>query len=266
MMRLSFCFATASLLAGCGSIAGVTPEQNQAAATVAVQHSEWVPAAIKTADQIPVVGKLYSAPNPKAIIVLFHQAGSSKDEYNNIAPRLVKLGYTALAIDQRAGGSLFGDNSTATVIGKQVPFIDAQKDLQGAVDWVREQYDPLKLPVILWGSSYSAALVFPVAVDNDDVVRAVLAFSPAEYFDDTHFVRKAAAKVTAPVFITQAKDGEEIAAAKQIFDTLPGPNKQQFVPKTAGVHGSSTLIDARDPKGAAENWAAVEAFLKKVAP
>ncbi|MDB5708266.1 MAG: hypothetical protein JWL96_336, partial [Sphingomonas bacterium] len=40
---------------------------------------------------------------------------------------------------------------------------------------------------------------------------------------------------------------------------------QQYVPK-AGVHGSSTLIATKDPKGAEDNWAAVMAFLKKVAP
>lgn len=271
-MRLSPFFTAPALaiiapLASCGPISGATVEQANVAQALALQDRDWVPAAIKTADQIPVVGKLYSAPKPKAIIILFHQAGSSKDEYNSIAPRLVKLGYTALSIDQRVGGNLFGDNSTVAIIGgKQVPFADAQNDMQGAVDWVREQYDPLTLPVILWGSSYSAALVFPVTVDNADVVKGVLAFSPDEYLDDKTLVKMAAAQVMAPVFVTSAKDDGEIAAAKAVLAAVRGTDKRQFVPQVAGVHGSSTLIEARDPKGAAENWAAVEAFLKHVAP
>lgn len=267
ILRAATGLSMVALLAACGPISGTTVEQANIQQALALQNRDWEPAAIKTADQIPVVGKLYSAPKPKAIIILFHQAGSSKDEYNTIAPRLVKLGYTALSIDQRVGGSLFGDNSTLAIIGgKQVPFEEAQNDMQGAVDWVREQYHPLKLPVILWGSSYSAALVFPVAVDNADVVKGVLAFSPDEYLADKTVVKKAAAQVTAPVFVTSAKEAGEIAAAKAVLGAVPGADKTQFVPKIAGVHGSSTLIDARDPKGAAENWAAVEAFLKHVAP
>ena len=36
-------------------------------------------------------------------IVLAHQAGASRGEYRTIAPRLNKLGYNAIALDQRSG-------------------------------------------------------------------------------------------------------------------------------------------------------------------
>ena len=42
------------------------------------------------------------------LIVLCHQAGGSRGEYREIAPRLNKLGYQCLAIDQRAGGQVKG--------------------------------------------------------------------------------------------------------------------------------------------------------------
>lgn len=50
------------------------------------------------------------------MILLFHQAGSSKAEYATISPRLVAAGYSALAIDQRSGGELFGSNETAAAL------------------------------------------------------------------------------------------------------------------------------------------------------
>ncbi len=49
----------------------------------------------------------YDAPGT-AIIVLFHQAGSSRGEYRTIAPKLNALGFNALAIDQRSGRSYDG--------------------------------------------------------------------------------------------------------------------------------------------------------------
>jgi len=71
-------------------------------------------------------------------------------------------------------------------------------------------------------------------------------------------VRKAAAKVSIPVFVTSAKDPKEIAVAKSIFDASPSVEKIQFIPQIAGVHGSSTLRKDQNPDGVEENWAAVK--------
>jgi dienelactone hydrolase len=56
-----------------------------------------------------------------------------------------------------------------------------------------------------------------------------------------------------------------VAQGKAILDAASARQKVQFVPYIAGVHGSSTLRSDRNPKGAAENWAAVKAFLASLA-
>ncbi len=89
----------------------------------------------------------------------------------------------------------------------------------------------------------------------------MLAFSPGEYFDDKTLVHRAAAKVTVPVFVTSAQKPGEIEAARSILAAVPGASKQQFVPDEGGVHGSSTLIAARNPGGAEAAWTAVLGFL-----
>lgn len=220
------------------------------------------PNMLKTYDGTSIAGWLYKAAKPKAVILLFHQAGSSKDEYGTIAPRLAAMGYTAYAIDQRSGGDLFGDNSTVHRTGKSTGFLEARQDLEAALAWGRTQ----GLPVIIWGSSYSAALVFEVAADNPASVDAVMAFSPGEYLGDGNPVTKAAARLRVPVYVTSAKDPKEIAAAKAILAAVPGARKLQYVPDTGGTHGSSTLIKDKDPAGYEANWRAVEAFLRQVAP
>jgi dienelactone hydrolase len=155
------------------------------------------PITLTAVDGVTVHGRLYKAERPRALILLFHQAGSSKDEYATIAPRLVKAGYSALAIDQRSGDGLFGPNETAAGLGRKAEYLDALPDLQSALDWAQKQ----KVPIILWGSSYSSALIFPLAAADPEGIVALLSFSPGEYFDDSHLIRTAAAKVTAPVFI-----------------------------------------------------------------
>ena len=214
------------------------------------------PVTLQAHDGVSISGLVYEARGPKGIILLFHQAGSSKAEYASIAPRLGGAGYTALAIDQRSGGSLFGPNETASRLNGSASYEDAKPDLVAALDWAAARH----LPVVLWGSSYSAALVFEVAAEHANQVGAVIAFSPGEYLGKSGAVARASAQVHVPIYVTSASDADEISAARKILAASPATSKTQFVPKF-GVHGSSTLIEARDPKGAAENWDHVLAFL-----
>jgi len=225
-----------------------------AASTAAVESMT-----LKAADGLTIYGRLYKAAKPKALILLFHQAGSSKDEYATIAPRLVKAGYSALAIDQRAGGSLYGKNETAAALGREADYLEARPDLQAALDWAQTQ----KLPIILWGSSYSSALIFPLAAGDPQGIIALLSFSPGEYFDsDKQMIRRAAAKVAVPVFVASTK--EEVGDADPVMAALPkNAANVRFVPEH-GVHGSSTLIAKRNPEGAGANWREVLAFLDRV--
>ncbi|HVJ51786.1 MAG TPA: alpha/beta fold hydrolase [Aliidongia sp.] len=206
-----------------------------------------------------VYGELYPAAAPvKGAILLFHQAGSNRGEYAPIAPRLAGLGYDVLAIDQRAGGNLWGlGNDTVKARGgAAVNYLDALPDLEGSLAYARQTWPGT--PVIVWGSSYSASLVFFLAARHPDEIAGLLSFSPGEYFAGGA-VREQAAKVKCPVFVTSASNAEEIAAAKALVEAVPGARKTQFVPQL-GVHGSATLRPDSNP-GAAPIWDAVTAFL-----
>jgi alpha-beta hydrolase superfamily lysophospholipase len=207
-------------------------------------------------DGLTVSGRFYRATGPKALILLFHQANSSKDEYATIAPTLVEMGYSALAIDQRSGGAMFGKNMTAARMQTPATYGDALHDLEAALSWSRT----MNLPVIIWGSSYSSALAFELAARHPRDVTAVLAFSPGEYLGPGNPVAAAAAKVRAPVYISVGSDPGELRQAKPIYDAVSIKDKVLNVPKV-GIHGASTLIAERNPAGAAANWSSVERFL-----
>lgn len=221
------------------------------------------PVKLRAADGLPITADLIRAGGKRrGTILLFHQAGSNHYEYETIAPRLAKLGFDTLAIDQRSGGSMWDHrNETMARLGGDPGFGPALMDLEAALAFARAD-DPGRL--IVWGSSYSAALVFLLAARHPDQVAAVLAFSPGEYIGGVD-IGAAAAQLRCPVFVTSAASPEEEAAAASLLQHVNSPLRQQYKP-SAGVHGSSTLRADRNPAGAEANWQAVTAFLDAVAP
>ena len=223
-----------------------------------------MPVQIKAADGVSVFGLSWRADKPaRATILLFHQAGASKGEYAEIAPRLAAAGFDVIAIDQRSGGAGFGGvNQTVQALGHSTDYAAALPDLEAALAFASARASGKG--VLVWGSSYSAALVFLLAAKHPGDVAAVLAFSPGEYIQGES-VRAAAARLVVPVFVTSASDKGEIASAKTIVAAAPDGKGTQFAPH-AGVHGSSTLRKSSNAAGYDENWNAVDAFLKQVAP
>lgn len=218
-------------------------------------------------DGLQVTADLYRehSDTETPMIILFHQARSSRGEYREIAPKLVAMGFNCLAVDQRSGktnGVANETNKMAKAAGKPTNFLDALPDLEASIKQVNKSY--ATGPVIIWGSSYSSSLVLKMAGDQPDIASGVLAFSPGEYFssEGRNYIKASAAKIKAPVFITSAKS--ESGSWKSIFDAIPADGKVSFLPKGKGKHGSSALNE--DVKAHKEYWVAVESFLAQWKP
>ncbi len=248
------------------------PAHIAAIAVVAVALGLALPAQAQTkkitfnaADGLQVTADLYLAHKDLSApcVVLFHQAGWSRGEYREIAPRLNLLGFNAIAIDQRSGGTVNGianlTNHAAKKARKGTSFVDAYKDLVAAVKHARANYAKGKL--VIWGSSYSAALVLKLLGDSPELADGAIAFSPGEYFQrfgkSTSWIRNSAVKINKPVFVTSAK--AETGNWTDIFVSIPSKFKIAFVPRTKGNHGSRALWSKfRDGK---QYWQAVTSFL-----
>jgi alpha-beta hydrolase superfamily lysophospholipase len=215
---------------------------------------------LTAADGIVVPATYRRAAEPRALILLFHQRGSSRAEFFEIGPRLAANGYSSLAIDQRGGGERWRvPNQTAQQYGETESHLEALPDLEAALAWGAAQ----DLPLALWGSSYSAALVFPLAAEHPEEVKAVLAFSPGDYLEG-EWVTKAARELDVPVFISSATTLSEIGYAQPVFDAVASRDKEYFLPAKGGEHGSLTLIRAENPEGNEEMWEAILRFLRRV--
>jgi len=198
-----------------------------------------------------------------SVIVLFHQAGSSRGEYSEIAPRLNSSGFNCIAVDQRSGGESRGvENETvkrADEKGLDTHYNHALPDMIAALNYARS--DLAKGRVISWGSSYSAALVLKLAGEHPELADATVSFSPGEYFpvSGKTWVEDSAKKIQTPVFITSAK--HETEEWSSIFNAIPSRGKTRFIPEGDGKHGSRALW--KQYPDSASYWSALTEFLKQ---
>jgi len=229
------------------------------------QESEFKQIEFDSLDGLKITADLYmkSSDKTQPFILLCHQAGWSRGEYREIAPKLNSLGFNCMAIDQRSGEAVNGvANETAArakAAGKGGAFVDAEQDIIAAAKHAQANLADGKL--LLWGSSYSAALVLRVAGEHTDIVDGALSFAPGEYFasqgKSKTWIASSVTKALCPIFITSAK--REHKGWKNIFAAIKADGKAQFLPKTAGNHGSRALWDKFSDSG--DYWKAVESFL-----
>ncbi len=210
------------------------------------------------ADGLPVTATLFKKEDSATWIVLCHQAGFSRGEYAEIAPKLMALGFNCMAVDARAGGEVNNvTNQTAAAAesaGKPQEFLDAKQDIEAAVNYAANLNGK---KVILFGSSYSASLALVIAVQNPNVL-AVVAFSPGEYFGDHLKVKHAIEHLDVPTFVASAK--KEAPGVTLLFHGKVANYITQFVPTAPGSHGASALWTSTPNN--AEYWIALTSFLK----
>jgi hypothetical protein len=111
----------------------------------------------------------------------------------------------------------------------------------------------------LFGSSFSASVSLLVAKNNPDV-KAVIAFSPGEYFTPERTIQKEIKDLEKPVFAASSQR-ETTYVDELLSDVLPS-YKTIFAPKTGGEHGSKSLWDS-NPNNQ-EYWLALTMFFSKI--
>lgn len=144
----------------------------------------------------------------------------------------------------------------------QAAYCDVYPDLQAAVDYVVAE--ELATTVVVWGSSYSGALVFELAAHNPERVEGVIAFSPAgggpmaecrarEWVDSVH----------APMVVFRPQSEMEIESVVEQRSILLAAGAEYHVVEN-GIHGSSMLLDGRTGFDMSATRAAVVAWLSRL--
>lgn len=209
------------------------------------------------ADGVKVTADLYVSSTKKPYIILLHQAGYSRGEYREIAPRLVNLGYNCLAVDLRSGNEVnFVKNQTAIEAKNRnfpTEYINSQPDIKAAIDYVASKTSK---PIILFGSSYSASLALIEATENFKV-KALVVFSPGEYFEDKEFVKNRTQKLFVPTLALCSK--VEFSEMEKLLNHLPKKHLSLFRPSSGqGTHGAKALWESNSTSS--EYWMALSQF------
>lgn len=209
-------------------------------------------------DGLTITADLYESEQSHTWIVLFHQANSSRGEYRDIAPRLNKLELNCMAVDLRSGKDKnFRVNETAFLAKEaNLPheFLDAEQDMRAAIE---RAYGIGKKPVIIMGSSYSASLALKLAKEMKEV-KAVVAFSPGEFFGDKMNVQRTISGLLKPTYV--ASGATERKWVKEIISGIPEGKLIYYAPGKGGEHGVKSLM--KGSEGQAEYWIQLINFLQ----
>ena len=212
----------------------------------------------KADDDVTVTADHYVTSTQNPYIILLHQAGFSRGEYRETGPKFANLGFNCLAVDLRAGGEInFIKNLTsidAQELGVLADYMSAMKDITAALKYVSNRS---KKPIILVGSSYSASLALIAATQNFRV-RAVIAFSPGEYFGDSISVKELTKSIYVPVLALSTK--LEYKDMAEMLNHISQKHIQLFRPSNGeGAHGSKALWE-RNPTSD-QYWMAITQFI-----
>ena len=220
------------------------------------------------ADGVKVYGqKYFAALDEKApLVLMFHQGGSNgRGEYEGLATWLNKAGFRVIAWDQRSGGDRYGfDNRTVNHLNQEdkPSYCEASADLQAALDYVTTE--KLAEQVIVWGSSYSAALVFKLAADNKGKVSGVAAFSPASGGPMSACRAKMwLDQVSVPMIVFRPESEMARESSVEQRDVFIEAGVTFHIIKN-GIHGSSMLVDDRTEHKMDKARATVKQWLKSL--
>ena len=209
---------------------------------------------LMTADYYPVTGH-------KGIILLCHRSHCNRAEYRETAPKFNKLGYACLAIDQRSGMKVFGESNEtkdrAKALKLPTGYLDARPDVEAGIEYAFQLNK--KKPIILLGSSYSAALALLIASDSTAKIKSLIVFSPDEHLKKVDLASHLGS-IEIPIYATSAK--AEVQGATMVLKKVKKKYLTQFKPKEEGFHGSKILWES--VKGYELVWKALEDFLNQL--
>ena len=191
--------------------------------------------------------------------MLCHQAGYSRGEYKDTAVKLMELGFSCIAIDQRSGKETNGIVNETALAAKRhnlpTTYLDAKQDIEAAIDYMYEMNG--HQPIILVGSSYSASLALLIG-NTSTKIKSIASFSPGEYFRSIN-IQSEIQSISKPVFVTSSK--KESRALEELVSLIDTSYVTHFMPDVSGIHGSRALWSSTE--GNEAYWDALSNFLKK---
>ena len=212
----------------------------------------------KSSDSLVVVAHLYEMDSSYPFIILLHQGNYSKGEYKEIAISLLKLKYNCLAVDLRYGGTVNSVPNQTAINAKESRVLrsmyDARLDIEAAINYISSISDQ---KIILFGSSFSATLALKIG-KSDDRVKAIIAYSPGEFFRNHFLIHDILDGIDKPIYIAGTQ--MEYPYLQRLTELAPKSKKTIFQPQNdEGKHGAKALWKTQ--KVSKEYWLSLLMFI-----
>ena len=215
----------------------------------------------KAEDGLLITANHFFSKKSSPYILLLHQEQSSRGEFDSIAGRFVKMNYNCLAIDLRSGFKHgFVDNETAKNFiknGKPANILESLRDIKAAIDYI---WNLSGEDVILFGSGSAASLALIEGKENKHV-KAIIAFSPGEYFRPGIDMKTFLSGYPKSVYI--GTSDQEFNYIQDMFSGMDGKNKIVFRPNFGHVsRGTSALLRSNPTHD--EYWLSLLIYFKSL--
>ncbi len=214
-----------------------------------------------SSDSLTITADHYYSKKTYPYILLFHTENSSRGEYDSIAGRFARMHYNCLAVDLRSGSSFgYVENETAKMArenGFNTLLAHSARDVDAAIDYA---FRISGREMVLLGSSSSASLCLLEGIDNPKV-RALMAFSPGEFFRPEKDIGQVASQISKPVFVTGSSD--ETVYLQEMFAHTDAKYLNLFIPSGNVNQRGSELLTPQNPDRD-QYWLAVLIFVKSL--
>ena len=213
-------------------------------------------------DSLALTADVYMEADTLPFLVMIHEQGSSRGEFEKIAPRFQKMHFNCIAVDIRNGGNAnFISNETSRRCrnsGCDQSPESVQGDIKAAVSKAHELSGEKN--VILLGSGANGSLCLKVGKEHPDVA-AVIALSPGEFFRPAMLMEDTLAGMQKPVFVTSTQ--QEYPYIEQMLSGIEDPYKTIYKPQEHEGERGTGALEPETPSNS-EYWLALILFIKEL--
>jgi dienelactone hydrolase len=210
-------------------------------------------------DSLLITADVYLTRDTLPFILLFHEQGSSRGEFDNIIHRFQKMNFNCLSVDIRNGGNasfIANETEKRCRAGNFSTSTDAiEGDFRSAVNYA---FGRSGEPLILLGSGANGSMALKTAKEQD-VVKAAIALSPGEYFLNNYSIEDTISGMEKPILVTANQI--EKPYVEQLVAGIEAEFKTVFAPEEAeGMRGTAALLSDNPSEG--EYWLSILLFFK----
>ncbi len=215
----------------------------------------------QSADSLTLTADHYFLADTLPYLILIHEQGSSRGEFETLAERFQKMDYNCLAVDIRNGGNAnFISNETVRRfrqgdfnIGRE----DIEADIRASVNYA---FSISNQKVVLLGSGATGSLCLKISKEMEEI-RGAIAFSPGEFYRPTLIIEDTIAGIQKPLFVSSTEP--ELPYLEQMLSGVDDNYKTIFKPESSGGIRGASALESKNPSNA-EYWMALLLFFKEL--